>query len=148
MALYPVEQQQNWSNFTLMKLSSYGFGMIGFVLAMDIVVLPVLVSDLAPAEWKNTYLTILTFSGLMVAGLAVPTALGPVERAWMAFARSLSKVTTPIVMGIVYFLVIFPIGFAMRILNRSPLAVKATNDSFWVPRAGEEDRRGGMKHQF
>ena len=66
----------------------------------------------------------------------------------MTFARSLSKVTTPIVMGIVYFLVIFPIGFAMRILNRSPLAVKATNNSFWVPRAGEEDRRGGMKHQF
>lgn len=87
-------------------------------------------------------------TALMIAGLAVPTALGPVERAWMAFARSLSKVTTPIVMGIVYFLVIFPIGFAMRILNRSPLAVKATNDSFWVPRAGEEDRRGGMKHQF
>ncbi len=87
-------------------------------------------------------------TALMVAGLAVPTALGPVERAWMAFARSLSKVTTPIVMGIVYFLVILPIGFAMRILNRSPLAVKATNDSFWVPRAGEEHRRGGMKHQF
>ena len=87
-------------------------------------------------------------TALMIAGLAVPTALGPVERAWMAFARSLSKVTTPIVMGIVYFLVIFPIGFTMRILNRSPLAVKATNDSFWVPRAGEEDRRGGMKHQF
>ena len=87
-------------------------------------------------------------TALMIAGLAVPTALGPVERAWMAFARSLSKVTTPIVMGIVYFLVIFPIGFTMRLLNRSPLAVKATNNSFWVPRAGEEDRRGGMKHQF
>ena len=87
-------------------------------------------------------------TALIVAGLAVPTALGPVERAWMTFARSLSKVTTPIVMGIVYFLVIFPIGFAMRILNRSPLAVKAPNNSFWVPRAGEEDRRGGMKHQF
>ena len=72
MALSPVEQQQDWSNFTLMKLSSYGFGMVGFLLAMDIVVLPVLVSDLAPADWKNTYLTILTFSGLMVAGLTQP----------------------------------------------------------------------------
>ena len=56
----------------MMKLSSYGFGIVGFMLAMDIVVLPVLVSGLAPAEWKNTYLTILTFSGLMVAGLAQP----------------------------------------------------------------------------
>ncbi len=90
-----------------------------------------------------------SIGGMLVAvGAVAPTALLPVERAWMALARAISKVTTPIVMGIVYFLVILPIGLSMRILKRSPLAVKATNDSFWVPRAGEEDRRGGMKHQF
>ncbi len=55
-----------------MKLSAYGFGMVGFLLAMDIVVLPELVKALAPAEWKNTYLAMLTFSGLIVAGLAQP----------------------------------------------------------------------------
>ncbi len=72
MAQPSIDQQQGWSNFRLMKLSAYGFGMIGFVLAMDIVVLPELVKDLAPEEWKNTYLAILTFSGLMVAGIAQP----------------------------------------------------------------------------
>lgn len=72
MAQTPVEQPQSWSNFTLMRLSAYGFGMIGFVLAMDTVVLPVLVSDLAPAQWKNTYLAVLGFSGLIVAGFAQP----------------------------------------------------------------------------
>lgn len=72
MASSPVEQQQNWSNFTLVRLSAYGFGMVGFLLAMDIVILPELVKDLAPEQWKNTYLAILTFSGLMVAGLAQP----------------------------------------------------------------------------
>ena len=69
MALSHMEQQQNWSSFTLMKLNSYGFGMIGFLLAMDTVVLPVLVSNLAPVEWKNTSLAILGFSGLVLAGL-------------------------------------------------------------------------------
>ena len=72
MAQSPINEQGNWGNFTLMKLSAYGFGMIGFVLAMDAVVLPVLVSDLAPEEWKNTYLAILGFSGLLVAGFAQP----------------------------------------------------------------------------
>ncbi len=72
MALSDIEQQQNWSSFTLMKLNSYGFGMIGFLLAMDTVVLPVLVSNLAPVEWKNTYLAILGFSGLVLAGLIQP----------------------------------------------------------------------------
>jgi len=56
----------------LVRLSSYGFGMIGLLLAMDTVVLPVLISDLAPAEWKNTYLAILGVSGLIVAGLVQP----------------------------------------------------------------------------
>ena len=72
MARSPADQPENWGNFTLMKLSAYGFGMIGFVLAMDIIILPEMVKELAPAEWKNTYLAIITFSGLLMAGLAQP----------------------------------------------------------------------------
>lgn len=72
MARSPADQPENWGNFTLLKLSSYGFGMIGFVLAMDIIILPEMVKELAPSEWKNTYLAIITFSGLMMAGLAQP----------------------------------------------------------------------------
>lgn len=65
-------EKQNWTNFRLLKLSAYGFGAIGFLLAMDTVILPVLVMGVAPAEWKNTYLAMLGFSGLMVAGLVQP----------------------------------------------------------------------------
>jgi len=72
MARSPANQPENWGNLTLMKLSAYGFGMIGFVLAMDIIILPEMVKELAPAEWKNTYLAIITFSGLLMAGLAQP----------------------------------------------------------------------------
>jgi len=72
MAQSRVGQPENWGNFTLMKLSAYGFGMIGFVLAMDIIVLPEMVKELAPAEWKNTYLAVITFSGLLMAGVAQP----------------------------------------------------------------------------
>jgi hypothetical protein len=56
---------------------------------------------------------------LIAAALVAPTQLGPVERAWMALARAMSKVTTPIFMGIVYFLVIAPIGFAAESAVRS-----------------------------
>src|SRR6185295_3284434 len=51
---------------------------------------------------------------LVVAGLVVPRLLGPVEKAWMGLAHLISKVTTPIFMGVVYFLVITPIGFLRR----------------------------------
>jgi len=67
----PSEGQQ-WGNFVLLKMSAYGFGMVGFVLAMDTIVLPILIIEVAPAAWKNTYLAVLGFSGLLVAGLIQP----------------------------------------------------------------------------
>lgn len=57
---------------------------------------------------------------LILAGLVIPTYLGPVERAWMGLAHLMSKITTPIFMGIVYFLVLTPIGLVRR-RNGSPL---------------------------
>jgi hypothetical protein len=83
---------------------------------------------------------------LILAGLLVPTRLGPVERGWMAFAHKISKVTTPIVMGIVYFLVVAPIGAVMRAFGKNPLRSRGHDGSLWVSRTGEP--RGGMGHQF
>jgi hypothetical protein len=60
---------------------------------------------------------------LMVGGVVVPRKLGPVERAWMAAAHRVSKVTTPVIMGIVYFLVLTPIGLVMRLLGRTPWCI-------------------------
>ncbi|MGH7564181.1 MAG: hypothetical protein ACREK5_07140, partial [Gemmatimonadota bacterium] len=47
---------------------------------------------------------------LAIAGLAVPTRLGPVQRAWMGLAVAISKLTTPIFLGIVYYGLITPMG--------------------------------------
>ncbi len=65
----PDSEEQKWTNFTLLKLSAYGFGMIGLLLAMDLVILPVLVLEVVPEDLKNTYLAVLGFCGLMAAGL-------------------------------------------------------------------------------
>ena len=59
---------------------------------------------------------------LLLAGLAVPGLLGPVYRAWMGLALAISKVTTPILMAIIYFVVITPIGLLLRVLGKDPLS--------------------------
>jgi DMSO reductase anchor subunit len=84
---------------------------------------------------------------LIVAGLAAPTHLGPVERAWYALAAAISKVTTPIVMGVLYFVVITPAGLLMRALGRNPLPRPAPGASAWVSRP-ENARRGDLERQF
>lgn len=90
------------------------------------------------------------FSGLggtlLVAGVVLPAQLGPVYRAWMGFAKVLSKVTTPIFMGVVYFLVITPISFIMRLIGRRPMDTKEQNGSFWI--AAPSGGRSDITHQF
>ena len=68
----PAESTSQWSHLALLRLSAYGFGMIGFLLAMDTVILPVLVLGVAPENLKNTYLAVLGMSGLIMAGLVQP----------------------------------------------------------------------------
>ena len=56
---------------------------------------------------------------LLVLGVTVPSQLGPVQRAWMGLAHLISKVTTPIFMGVVYFVVITPIALIMGVVGHS-----------------------------
>jgi len=85
---------------------------------------------------------------LLLAGLLVPGLLGPVYRAWMGFALVLSKLTAPIVMGLVFFVVILPIGLVMRIFGRNPVVRKETDGTFWVSRPTGPDRHSDLTRQF
>lgn len=83
---------------------------------------------------------------LFIGGTVAPQSLGPVYRGWMGFAHLLSKITTPIFMGVVYFLVITPIGLFMRLIGRQPMHHKVVGGSLWMdpPSGGRSD----MEHQF
>ncbi len=83
---------------------------------------------------------------LGLLGLAVPTALGPVQRAWMGLAHLISKVTTPIFMGVVYFIVITPIGALMAAFGKRPLRVQR-GETYWKTRPADA-RRSDLTRQF
>lgn len=59
---------------------------------------------------------------LVVWGLVAPLSLRPVYRGWMRFGLLLSKITTPLIMGILFFLIFVPAGLVMRLLARDPLS--------------------------
>jgi hypothetical protein len=102
------------------------------------------------ARWRGhptTFAVLATLGGLLVAGgLIVPTMLGPVERAWMKLALAISKVTTPIFMGVVYFVVMTPIGMLRRAFAGSSLVHKAGPHGFWASR--EASPRSSLDRQF
>ena len=78
---------EKWSQWDLLKLNSFSFGITGFILAMDTVVLPVIVLTVAPDEFKNTYLAILGISGLVMAAMVQPTIGRISDRTQSAFGR-------------------------------------------------------------
>ena len=105
----------------------------------------------AIAWWRGHPLTmtVLGVPGalLVIAGAIVPTYLGPVERAWMTLAHLISKVTTPIVMGVMYMLVLTPIGALRRSVSGNPLVHPDRKSSYWKSRP-EGSRAGNLSRQF
>jgi Saxitoxin biosynthesis operon protein SxtJ len=83
----------------------------------------------------------------VLAGLVIPTQLGPVERAWMGLAHGISKITTPIFMGIVYYVVMTPIGLIRRAFGGNPLKVRAGATTAWAPHNPTVDPKS-MERQF
>ena len=79
------------------------------------------------------------------AGIAIPTLLGPVQRGWMKLAHLISKVTTPIVMSAIYFLVLTPVGVVRRLAGSNALARSRSSDTYWVTRTKQSS---SMERQF
>jgi hypothetical protein len=99
--------------------------------------------------WRESPRALLVFAVVAAAfalgGLVAPGNLGPVYRAWMGFAQALSRVTTPIFMGIVYFLVITPIAAIRRAVGGNPLRAHS-GATGWVDR--QDTPRGDLTRQF
>jgi hypothetical protein len=71
---------------------------------------------------------------LILFGLIWPRALALPNRAWMLLAEGLSYVTTRIILGLVFFLVITPIGLVKRLSGWDPLGRRsARSSSYWKP---------------
>jgi len=82
----------------------------------------------------------------LILGILDSKYLTPLNRFWMKFGLFLGKIISPIVMGIVFFLVVTPIGIIMKIFRKDLLNIKHNqNQSYWVHR---KNKFGSMKKQF
>jgi hypothetical protein len=105
---------------------------------------------LAGLLWWRAYPAISAVSAslgglLLLCGAIIPHRLGPVYSAWMRLALMISKITTPVLMAIVYFLVITPIGLIRRLAGKRSLGAK-TSTTRWHPRGAHS--RSDLGRQF
>lgn len=106
------------------------------------------------ALWRGRQLPVWILGGfailLFLAGLVAPHKLLGLERAWMRLAHAISKITTPVFMSIIYFVVLTPSGVIRRMSGGNPLVHRATDGSYWIRRrAQDRDKaRRQMERQF
>ena len=82
----------------------------------------------------------------LTLGLLNSKILSPLNKIWFKFGIFLGKIISPLIMGIIFFLVVTPIGLIMRILGKDVLNLKYNkNKSYWIEKNGPKSK---MKNQF
>ena len=82
----------------------------------------------------------------LLLGLFNSKILTPLNIIWFKFGLLLGKIIAPIVMGIIFFFVVTPIGIIMRIFRKDVLNLKKNkNNSYWIKKTGPKSI---MKNQF
>ncbi len=86
----------------------------------------------------------------LIAALAAPKILAPLNRAWTALGRLLHAITNPIVLGIFFYLVFTPVGWILRLLGKDLLSLRRDPNagSYWIPRDPPGPAPESMASQF
>jgi hypothetical protein len=94
--------------------------------------------------WLGAAVVMLAFA------LAWPVALAPLNRLWLRLGLVLYKIVNPVVMGLVFFTTVVPIGLLMRALGKDPLRLRRqpSADSYWIAREPPGPEPDTMKNQF
>ncbi len=87
---------------------------------------------------------------LVALGLIAPTDLSGLNRAWTRLGLILFRVVNPVVLGLVYFVVVMPLGLLIRTSRRDPLNLKFDPwaESYWVVREPPGPAPETMINQF
>ena len=120
--------------------SNRSFGIVFFVVFLIITLYPLLNNE------NIRYWSLLVSLVFLILGLLNSNILTPLNKAWFKFGILLGKVISPIIMGIIFFFVVTPIGLLMRILKKDLLNLKYNNNkSYWIEKTEPKSK---MKNQF
>ena len=120
--------------------SNRSFGIVFFVVFLIIATYPLINGD-ELRLWSLIISIIFLFLGLVNSKI-----LNPLNKLWFKFGIFLGKIISPLVMGIIFFLVVTPIGLLMRLLNKDLLNLRFNNNnSYWIEKT---ELKSKMKNQF
>ena len=120
--------------------SNRSFGIVFFIVFLLISIYPLINNE-------NVRIWSLVISLIfLVLGILNSNILSPLNKLWFKFGIFLGKIISPIIMGIIFFLVVTPIGLIMRLIGKDVLNLKySDNKSYWIEKTEPKSK---MKNQF
>ena len=85
-----------------------------------------------------------------LAALVFPRTLGPLNRLWLRFGLFLHACISPVIMGLVFYTTVTPIGLVRRLLGKDPLRLRLDRDAvtYWIERDPLDPAPDTMHRQF
>ena len=120
--------------------SNKSFGIVFFIVFLLIAIYP-LINNGELRIWSLVVAII-----FFILGLVNSKVLTPLNKLWFKFGLLLGKVISPLIMGIIFFLVVTPTALIMRIIGKDLLNLKFNNKkTYWIEKTGPKSK---MKNQF
>ena len=120
--------------------SNKSFGIVFFVVFLLIAIYP-LINNGELRIWSLVIAII-----FLILGLINSKVLTPLNKLWFKFGLLLGKIVSPLIMGIIFFFVVTPTAFIMRIIGKDLLNLKFNNKkTYWIEKTGPKSK---MKNQF
>ena len=122
--------------------SNRSFGVVFFVVFLIISLYPLLNQE-SIRVWSLIISFIFLFLGILNSIL-----LSPLNFIWYNFGLILGKFVSPIIMGIVYFIVVFPTFLFIKLFKKNYLNLKYDNskETYWI--TNQTNKQNSMKDQF
>lgn len=124
--------------------SDRSFGFV-FAIVFAVIGLWPLLSSGGPRLWA-----LAIGAGFLAVALVRPALLAAPNRLWMRLGLLLNRIVSPLVLGIVFYLVVTPMGLAMRLAGKDPLRLKPREPgaSYWIGREPPGPSPESLRNQF
>ena len=122
------------------RSSNKSFGIVFFLVFFLIGIYPLLNSN--DLRFWSLFLSLI----FLILGLMNSKILTPLNRIWFKFGMFLGTIVSPFVMGVIFFLIVTPIGIIMKITRKDLLNLRYSNkNTYWIEKSGP---KSSMKNQF
>lgn len=121
----------------------FGFTFAGFFLLLAI-------QRLCSNSIRGSEIALSLAAFFAIATFVAPSMLAPLKRWWLRLGDLLHKITSPIIMALLFYVVITPMGMMLRLFGWDPLRLKYDPQAatYWISRSKQTSEQNSMTNQF